>query len=399
VTRQDESAGRATSPGHIYAVDLVRVLTFACVIAVHTVATVNPPDSVPAGGAEMLLHFTREAFFALTAFVLVHRYRNRLSVRPFWRRRLLLIGGPYVIWTFIYSGLALLTNPLPPSAALIQLGRNLLTGTACYHLYFLIVTMQFYLIFPAFRWLLQLAQQGRRRQQWLLAGGAVLQVGINAGLHAAHPSGIAELFWQYDGSFVGSYVFYLLLGGVAAMHADRAQDWVRVHPVTVVAALLLTGAAAEGWFLWSVRGGVPVLAACDVFQAVMVPWCLAVIIALFALGVAWAARRRTGLGSQAIKISSDRSFGVFLVHPMLLWAWMLGPAGWLSSRLPALWSTISAFVAVVSVSLLIVELLRRSPLSLVLTGKRHTRTDTSVHSGRSEPSVLAEPIKLGAGRM
>ncbi|MFN2533988.1 MAG: hypothetical protein ABR528_01905, partial [Pseudonocardiaceae bacterium] len=100
-----------------------------------------------------------------------------------------------------------------------------------------------------------------------------------------------------------------------------------------------------------------------------------------------------------IKISSDRSFGVFLVHPMLLWAWMLGPAGWLASRLPTLWSTILAFVAVVSVSLLMVELLRRSPLSLVLTGKRHKRTDTSVHSGRSEPSVPAEPIRLGAGRM
>jgi len=90
---------------------------------------------------------------------------------------------------------------------------------------------------------------------------------------------------------------------------------------------------------------------------------------------------------------------VFLVHPMLLWAWMLGPAGWLSSRLPALWSTIFAFVTVVTMSLLTVELLRRSPLSLVLTGKRRTRTDTSVHSGRCEPSVLAEPIRLGAGRM
>ena len=397
MTRPDGSAGCAASPGHIYAIDLVRVLIFACVIAVHTVATVNPADSVPAGGAEMLLHFTREAFFALTAFVLVHRYRDRLSVRPFWRRRFLLIGAPYVIWTVIYSGLALITTPLLPSAALVQLGSNLLTGTACYHLYFLIVTMQFYLLFPAFRWFLQVS---RGRHHWLLAGGAALQVGINAGLHAVHPTGgLAEQLWQYDGSFVGSYVFYLLLGGVAAMHADRAQDWVRAHPVAVAVALLLTGAAAEGWFLWSVRGGVPVPTACDVFQAVMVPWCLAVITALFALGVTWAARRRTGLGSQIIKISSDRSFGVFLVHPMLLWAWMLGPAGWLSSRLPALWSTIFAFVTVVTMSLLTVELLRRSPLSLVLTGKRHKRTDTSVHSGRSEPSVPAEPIRLGAGRM
>ncbi|HXT44233.1 MAG TPA: acyltransferase [Pseudonocardiaceae bacterium] len=385
-----------TRPGHIYAVDLVRVVTFACVIAVHTVATVNPVDSVPAGGVEMLLHFTRQAFFALTAFVLVHRYRDRLPVTLFWRRRFLLIGAPYVSWTVIYSGLALITTPLPAGAALIQLGRNLITGTACYHLYFLIVTMQFYLLFPAFRWLLQVS---RGWHHWLLTSGAVLQVAINAGLHAAHPTGIAELLWHYDGSFVGSYVFYLLLGGVAALHADRAQAWVQEHPVIVTAAFLGTGLAAEWWYLSSVRAGVPVPTACDVFQAVMVPWCLAVITALFALGTAWAQRQRAGLGSHIIKISSDRSFGVFLVHPMLLWAWMLGPAGWLATRMPALWSTIVAFGAAVAGSLLVVELLRRSPLSQVLTGKRRTRTDSSVHSGRSEPSVSSQPIRLGAGRM
>lgn len=396
MTRPDNSTGRPTRPGHIYAVDLVRVVTFACVIAVHTVATVNPVDSVPAGGAEMLLHFTREAFFALTAFVLVHHYRDQLPVTLFWRRRFLLIGAPYVIWTVIYSGLALITTPLSASAALIQLGRNLLTGTAWYHLYFLLVTMQFYLLFPAFRWLLQVT---RGWHHWLLAGGAVAQVGINAGLHAAHPTGIAELLWHYDGSFVGSYVFYLLLGGVAAMHADRAHAWVRAHPMTVVVAFLVTGIAAEWWYLRSVRAGVPVPVASDVFQAVMVPWSLAVITALFALGAAWAQRQRTGLGSHLIKFSSDRSFGVFLVHPMLLWAWMLGPAGWLLTRMPALWSTIVAFGAVVAGSLLVVELLRRSPLSLVLTGKRRTRTDSAVHSGRSEPSVSSQPIRLGAGRM
>ena len=385
-----------SNPSHVHAIDLVRVLTFTCVIAVHTVATINSPDSVPAGGAEMLLHFTREAFFALSAFVLMYRYRERLSIRPFWRRRFWLIGAPYVIWTIIYSALGLITTPLAPSAALIQLGRNLITGAACYHLYFLIVTMQFYLLFPAFRWLLQVT---RGWHQWLLIGGAVLQVGINAGLHAAHPTGFAEQLWHFDGSFVGSYVFYLLLGGVAALHADRVQDWVLAHPVAVVVALVLTGAAAEGWYLSSVYGGVPVPIACDVFQAVTVPWCIAVITALFALGVAWAARKGTGLGSQAIRIGSDRSFGVFLVHPMLLLAWMLGPYGWLSARMPAVLSAMLAFAAVVSASLLLVEIFRRSPVSLVLTGKRRLQAEAPVHSGRSESSVPAEPVRLGAGRM
>ena len=96
--------------------------------------------------------------------------------------------------------------------------------------------------------------------------------------------------------------------------------------------------------------------ACDVFQVVMVPWCFAVITALFALGGGWAAREETGRGSQAIKLCSDRSFGVFLMHPVLLLVWILGPAGWLSSRMPALWSTMLAFTAVVSASLLVVEL-------------------------------------------
>ncbi|MBV8541691.1 MAG: acyltransferase [Pseudonocardiales bacterium] len=400
-TRPDTPATRVSGPGHVYAVDLVRVLTFASVIAVHTVATVNPPDSVPAGGATMLLHFTREAFFALTAFVLVHRYRDGLHVVPFWRRRFLLVGAPYVFWSVIYSGLALITAPPPTetlSGALAQLGRSLLTGAAWYHLYFLVVMMQFYLLFPLFRWLLRAAAGKRGRHHRLLAISAVLQVGIDAGLHFAHPSGIAAELMSHAFSFVGSYVFYLVLGGVAALHAEEVQAWVRRHPATVLVVFVLTGAAAEGWYLRSVRGGSSPAYAYDVFQPVMVPWCVAVMTALFALGVSWAARRGAGPGSRAVEISSDRSFGVFLVHPMVLWTLTLGPAAWLSTRVSALCSTVIAFAATVSVSLLVVEVLRHSPLSMVLTGKRRSPRGRAVRSRRFESSASAPPIRLGAGR-
>jgi peptidoglycan/LPS O-acetylase OafA/YrhL len=389
---------RAGGAGHVYAVDLVRVLTFAAVIAVHTMTTVNPLDSVPTGGAAMLLHFTREAFFALTAFVLVHRYLDELPVVRFWRRRLLLVGAPYVIWSVIYSALALITTPLQPTAALTQLGRNLLTGTAWYHLYFLVVTMQFYLLFPLFLRVLRAAGGRRAGHWWLLAISAVLQVGINAALHGVHPSGLAGKLLGYDGSFVGSYFFYLVLGGVAALHADQVQAWVRAHPAVVLAALIVTGTAAEGWYLRSVHGGSSPSAASDVFQPVMVPWCVAVITALFALGVAWSARRAGGPGSRVVEISSDRSFGVFLVHPMVLWALTLGPSAWLSTRVSALSSTVIAIAVTVVVSLVVVEVLRHSPLSMVLTGKRRSLRGRAVHSSRSESAVSAPPMRLGAGR-
>ena len=402
MTRLNVPATRVSGSGHIYAADLVRVLTFASVIAVHTVATINPPKSIPAGGAIMLLHFTREVFFALTAFVLVHRYRDELRVVPFWRRRFLLVGAPYVCWSVIYSGLTLITAPPRPTGtfsgtllgALAQLGRNLLTGTAWYHLYFLIVTMQFYLLFPLFLRLLRAVARRRSWHYWLLAISAVLQVGIDAGLHLAHPSGIAAELCGYAGSFVGSYVFYLVLGGVAALHAEEVHAWVRGHPAIVLVAFVLTGAAAEGWYLRSVRGGSSPAHAFDVFQPVMVPWCVAVMTALFALGVTWAARRGAGLGSRAVEISSDRSFGVFLVHPLVLWTLTLGPAAWLSRQVSALCSTVLAIAAIVLVSLLVVEVLRHSPLSMVLTGKRRSL----VHSSKFESSASAQPIRLGAGR-
>jgi hypothetical protein len=172
----------------------------------------------------------------------------------------------------------------------------------------------------------------------------------------------------------------------------------------MLVALLLTGAAAESWYLRSVFGGSPAVSASDVFQAVMVPWCAAVITALFALGVAWAARRGAGPGSRAIEICSDRSFGVFLVHPIVLWGLTLGPLGWLSAHVSAFSSTVIAIAVTVVVSLLVVELLRCSPLSMVLTGKRRSRRGSPLHSNRhehshrSESAVSAPPIRLRTGR-
>jgi peptidoglycan/LPS O-acetylase OafA/YrhL len=131
---------------------------------------------------------------------------------------------------------------------------------------------------------------------------------------------------------------------------------------------------------------------------VTVPWCVAVMTALFALGVTWAARRGAGLGSRVVEVGCDYSFGVFLVHPMVLWALTHGPSEWLSRRLPALWVTLIVLAVTTAVSVLVVEVLRHSPLSLVLTGKPCSLRPRAVRSSRSESSASALPLRLGAGR-
>src|SRR5262252_8231588 len=90
---------------HLYEIDVVRAVTALCVVGVHTVAftvILLPPNGVGAnvqGAIEHALHFTREMFLAITAFVMVYSYAaNRpFSVRTFWWKRGLGVLLPYII--------------------------------------------------------------------------------------------------------------------------------------------------------------------------------------------------------------------------------------------------------------------------------------------------------------
>jgi len=367
-----------TSASHVPSADVVRVLTFACVIAVHTLSTTHPLDDPGADGLVMLLHFTREAFFVLTGFVLMHRHgATPPRTGPFWRRRFLLVGVPYVVWTVIYTGLqavsytaaGLTFTPPVPEAALRNLALNLATGTAWYHLYFLLVSMQFYLLFPLFRRLL-VATRGRHR--WVLAAAAVLQVLVDLWVHDPAPNGAKADLLPYAGSFVGSYVFFLVLGGVVALHRVRVLEALRRHRVLVIAAVIVTGTAAEGWYRWAVATGTDPQFASDVFQPVMLPWVVAVV-ALFALlGTAWA-NSGDGRSPRWVTWASERSFGVFLVHPVILFALTVeGPSAPLAGLPPPL-PTVAVYLAAVIGSLALVALFGRTPLRMPLTGKPSDR--------------------------
>jgi peptidoglycan/LPS O-acetylase OafA/YrhL len=372
---------------HLYPVDMVRVLTFACVIAVHTISTVNSVQSVYWGGATILLHFTREAFFVLTAFVLTNRYRhNPPRVPSFLRRRFLLVGVPYLVWSLIYSGIGLAAAPVPFGPATTMVLRNLATGTSWFHLYFLLVSLQFYLVFPLFRRLLR-ATSGHHGALLVLSGAA--QLLLDLWLHDPAPTGFKAAVLPYAGSFVLSYQFFLVIGGVAAVHHVELARWSREHRRLLLGALVGTAVLAEGRYLWQVTHGSDAVFATDVFQTVVLPWSVAVVASFYLAGMAWADRRDGELGSRLLERASDRSFGVFLVHPVILWALTAAGPHSPASHLPAPLSSFAIYPVAVLGSLAFVELVRRTPLSLMLTGKQRVRPDTAAAvpaAGSRQPS-------------
>ena len=356
--------------GHVHEIDVVRVLTFASVIGVHTVANVNAGDLVWPNSLLMLLHFTRSAFFALTGFVLTYQYLGRpVAVGTFWRRRLTLVGVPYLTWSVLYTLLGQVDEPSGSLGALArELGSNIALGTAWYHLYFLLVSMQIYLLFPCLQWLIR-TTAGHHAA--LLVVSALLQVAVLVGLRHGDPGpGWAASIVQHSDAIVVTYQFYVLAGAVAAGRLDDLRAWVPAHRATVLGVVVGVAALTEAVFAWQVLAGVPANRAATVLQPAMVPWSIVATGGLFALGVLWS-RTHPADGTQArwLRTASDRSFGVFLVHPAVLWL-LLGLAGdRFAATLTGPVATVLAYVVVVVGAVGFTELARHTPVSMPLTGR------------------------------
>ncbi|ATL65684.1 acyltransferase [Nocardia terpenica] len=381
-----DPAPRKSVRPYLHQIDLFRILTFACVIAVHVIGGSTDPGSVSGNGVLVLLHFTREAFFALTGFVLVYQYADRpVTALHFWRKRFALVGIPYVAWSLIYWGYSVGAGLQRETAAesLRRLGFELVTGGAWYHLYFLLVTMQAYVLFPL---LLRVLRATAGRHRWLLAASAALQLGCLWWLvHPPTLTGVAAGIWDHLSVTILPYQFYVLLGAVAACHIDAVNRTVRRFGPLFVAGAVVAVALSEWDYLRSTRLGMPPWQASDVFLPHL-PVCFVGIIALLYTVSSWWAARREGHRwlARAVRYGSDRSFGVFLIHPLMLQ--LLAPViPWLHRVFGVGWGTVLLYLCVLALAVAGAEVVRRLPVSLWLVGRpmlRFRPKASAQHAGR-----------------
>ena len=91
---------------------------------------------------------------------------------------------------------------VPAGSALQAFAVDVAAGTARYHLYFLLVTMQMYLVFPLLR---RLVHGTRRGHSWLLAAAAAYQVGFYAAVQHNLTAGPLTFWLHHPSQFLPSY--------------------------------------------------------------------------------------------------------------------------------------------------------------------------------------------------
>jgi len=298
----------------IYELDVFRAICTVTVLLGHV--TSYPVGSLSTDsrfyglylGVNSFCRFAIQAFLFLSAAVLVHSYAHRwkglVSALAMWRRRLLDLGIPYVVWSVIYTFLAVWRGRQIDARTFLRL---LATGKAWDHLYFIVLIFQFYLLFPV----MLRALQFLRRQP-------LLWLGIGALVQAA--------FFMWDqrvfaipnrASWAARFGFYLFAGMLAGLDFDALQDWTRKNKWAVAA-------------VWAVSAALN----CSVSAAIHLktPHALsgygelivniyAVASCLFFLAVSQWVTAKGGLPACAALSLSRASFGIYLSHPLGLAIW------------------------------------------------------------------------------
>ncbi len=322
--------GEQTRP-YIYELDLMRPVTAVTVVAVHVLSGTTMLNHTQAGlqvqnGIFTSVSVTRDVFMFITALALAYVYFGRpFSGKRFWAKRSIGILVPYCIWSIAYTWVN--TSQHSPAAFTKLALFNILTGNASYQLYYILLTLQLYLVLPLFLLFLKHIKHHPWRALGISFALQVLLMYVDyrylqQGTLAS--SGVWQVVAAYQDRFLLTYQFYFILGGLAALYLKQARAFVLSHGKWIVSGFVLALTALWVHFLLQVDVYHESLGyATSVLQPMMTFYSPVVIVLLGFLACRWASRtdqQGHPKGYRFWRTLSDASFGIYLVHVFILTA-------------------------------------------------------------------------------
>lgn len=257
--------------------------------------------------------FAVPAFLFLSAFVLFYNYQDRWNWetgKSFFTKRLLYTIVPYLIWSVLYyvgNQLSLGENIFHRSDLFFY---RLLTGKNYAHLYYIIIMVQFYLLFPVFMALIQRSSFIRRH---LIAIAVFLQGAFF----------LLNRFYLHiptTGSMAFSYFLFYLIGAYLGLNYQTAMQWLyrqsKVWMIIWLAAGLLH--VLKGWILFHDPN----------FGRIWMPYAHLILYdfyvtlsCLILFRIASTVHQRWGPHLKLLTQWGEASFFIYLAHPGILLFW------------------------------------------------------------------------------
>ncbi len=391
-------------------VDAMRPIKQAAVISTHAIIFLAPGYAGLARTNMLIFtHFSREAFLFVSACMLAYSYRDsdRVVLGHYAKRRWWAVGVPYLVWTAIYFlYLALVPRSGFPfygvNGAMIWSWHGLwrLTHLALvgyYHLYYLLVIAEFYVLFPwLVRWVKSLPTPAQVR---LVVATLAFQI-LYDSLWADFYNALARIhlastgnqgFWETR--IVTSYAFYLVAGVVVALHLDVVHDWIVRHRALILLGTPLAGLGAVALNYWNPQSDLLrhlLVPGINPFSMVVIPYNVGAILCVYLLGVFLVSPRRSWRTRAATASGSDNAYGIYLTQ--LIWIPIVGRL--LPVHHPPIpWPlfTLGCMVIVYLTGFLFSALVARTPVARAVVGRSPTSWASLWPRLRLVPSTAGAP--------
>lgn len=322
----------------IAALDVLRGFAIIGVVVIHATVMTLPswssysPSDPFSVYLNQLFRFATPLFLFLSGVTLTISQQNKnLSIIQFYKKRVPKIIVPYMVFSIL---LTFYYYPQLQSETAIKILHNIVTGKADYHMYFILLLLQAYILFPLLYVLFKRLPINVSKALTIL-----LIIMQTTGLYfyqnfRLHSYGVSE-----DSAFrnILFWLVYFLLGIITALWFDNLRlQLKKIHLVFMVGVLIISAGilTAETWYY----SGQPNYDALNFFRPSIVLFFIIAILALYQLAEYIQVKDSlvTKYISRFFQRAGKHSLGIYFIHTIVLsWVWAfvrpLGFGGGVSS--------------------------------------------------------------------
>jgi surface polysaccharide O-acyltransferase-like enzyme len=297
-----KKVGIEISNERIVEMDIIRAIATIAVVLIHVTATilyrakVNSYIFIVSMFINQLSRFSVPAFIMLSGIGLTVTYKKR-SYISFLYRRLNKIIPRYLIWCLIYIFF------INKSYNVYNDCKDVVFGTVFYHLYFVPLIIQFYIIFP-----LVYNFIGRK---WTLLITFLMTLGILIGLHYSIFS--SKLVWFFDRRNMIDWIFYFSFGCFIGNNKEKFKNIMYKYKVIIMVAF------AGSIYLLIKEAFVNTKTYIDIDFATTFLRPSVIVYTIFLILFIFSINWKEGVLLKAVQYISRNSYGIYLSHAFILY--------------------------------------------------------------------------------
>lgn len=254
-------------------------------------------------GLWRLSSFVVQGFFFLAGTKLF-LHGGKQPVLSFYKKRLRRVVLPYVLVFCLFAVYLSLTGAV--SLTPLTFVQNLLTGKLCGHFYYVILMVQFDLLMPLWKKLVQ-------KTEPILGCLTALLIMILCKIYL--PGVITALTgepFEYNSILFTSYLFYYVAGVYCGRNYDLLRGALDRYRGSIVSTWCLLGVI--NWIIyWTSSTGIYYAPWLEIFHIL---YCLYAILGCLSLAYLW--REKSAFQKPWFRQVNKYSYQIYLLHPLLL---------------------------------------------------------------------------------